>query len=108
MRFVLALLALVFNAADNWTTYVCLTTPVSVYDVYEANPLAAWGFDTIGLGLGLWIEMGLCVIATSFLLWSNLLDLRVRIALLALLAILPAGAAVNNLLVMRDLQMIAL
>ena len=104
MRFVLAVLAFLFNAADNVTTYICLRTRVDGFEIYEANPLAAWGFDLIGLGTGLWIETILCAAAIAFLVYSPLFGLRVRLMLLAVLAALPAGAALNNMLVMRELQ----
>jgi hypothetical protein len=104
MRFVLAALAFLFNAADNFTTYLCLRSPVEGFEIYEANPLAKWGFDRVGVGTGLWIETVLCAAAIAFLVYSKMFQLRTRIALLAVLAALPAGAALNNLLVMRELQ----
>jgi len=103
MRFVLALLALVFNAADNFTTYLCLNRPIDGFEVYEANPLAAWGFHWIGLEVGLILEMLLCVVAVGFLVYSQMLPRRVTLGLLVLLTVLPAGAALNNLTVMREL-----
>lgn len=104
MRFVLAVLAFLFNAADNLTTYLCLRSPIDGFEIYEANPLAAWGFNMVGLELGLWIETALCGAAILFLVYSPLFGFRARMALLAVLAALPAGAAANNLLVMRELQ----
>jgi len=103
MRFVLAFLAIGFNAADNFTTYRCLRRPIEGFEVYEANPLAAWGFGMVGLETGLVLEMLLCVLATAFLLCSRLLPRRLTIVLLVLLAVLPAGAVVNNLTVMGEL-----
>ncbi len=106
MRFVLAGLAFLFNAADNLTTYLCLREPIEGFEIYEANPLAAWGFHMVGLEAGLWIETVLCAAAILFLLHSPLFGFRARMALLAVLAALPAGAAANNLLVMRELQIL--
>ena len=106
MRFMLAALAFLFNAADNLTTYLCLRSPIDGIEIYEANPLAAWGFHLIGLEAGLWIETVLCGAAIAFLLHSPLFSLRARMALLAVLAALPAGAAANNLLVMRELRIL--
>jgi len=103
MRALLALMALAFNAVDNLTTYLCLRRPIVGFEVYEANPFAAWGFDLVGLETGLILEMGVCAGAILFLLRSRLLDPRVRMTLLALLAVLPAGAVLNNLTVMREL-----
>jgi hypothetical protein len=106
MRFLLAALAFMFNAADNLTTYWCLSAPIDGFEIYEANPLAAWGFQLVGLELGLWIETVLCGAAILFLLYSPLFGFRARMALLAVLAALPAGAAANNLLVMRELRIL--
>ena len=49
----LALLTLMLSASDHWTTYLCLRRPVDGFDVTEANPLAAWLFDSVGLVEGL-------------------------------------------------------
>ena len=106
MRFLLAALAFLFNAADNLTTYWCLSSPIDGFEIYEANPLAAWGFQLIGLEFGLWLETVLCGAAILFLLYSPLFGFRARMALLAVLAALPAGAAANNLLVMRELRIL--
>ncbi len=103
MRIILALLALSFNAADNFTTYRCLQQPVAGFEVYEANPLAAWGFQTVGLANGLWLEMALCLVAVGFLLSSRMLPRTLTTALLVVLAILPAAAVINNLTVMQEL-----
>ena len=103
MRFALASLALCFNAVDNLTTYLCLRRPISGFEVYEANPLAAWGFGMLGLETGLVVEMIVCVGAVAFLLFSGVLHPRLRLVLLTLLTVLPAGAVLNNLTVMREL-----
>ena len=101
MRALLAGLALIFNAADNLTTYACLRDPLP--GVYEANPIAAWGFGVLGLEVALVVEMALCLLAVGFLVSSSLLPARLRAGLLVLLAVLPAGAVINNLTVMREL-----
>ena len=106
MRFVLAALAFLSNAADNLTTYLCLRSPVEGFEIYEANPIAAWGFELLGLAAGLWLETALCAAAILFLLHSQLFSFRARMTLLAVLGVLPAGAAANNLLVMRELQIL--
>jgi len=103
MRIVLALLALGFNAADNFTTYRCLNQAIPGFEVYEANPLAAWGFSLLGLEAGLWIEMGLCLVATAFLVFSRMFPRPLTTVLLVVLAVLPAGAVLNNLTVMHEL-----
>lgn len=44
------------SAADHYTTYLMLAEPVPGWDVWEANPVARWLFDTFGLVPGLAID----------------------------------------------------
>lgn len=44
------------SAADHYTTYLMLCEPVPGWDVWEANPIARWLFDTFGLVPGLAID----------------------------------------------------
>ncbi len=53
MRFLLGVLVMVFNVADNTTTFLCLRQPVPGFEVFEANPLARWLFEVLGLAEGL-------------------------------------------------------
>ena len=57
MRFVLGVLVLLLNTLDNTTTFLCLRSPVPGFEVIEANPLARWLFDAVGLTEGLVFEM---------------------------------------------------
>ena len=100
MRFILAALAIGLNALDNLTTYVCLRGDVVGFDVYEANPLAAWGFDVMGLGSGLIFEMVISIGAIAFLVTTPIFPHRIRLGLLAVLVALPAWAVLNNISVM--------
>jgi hypothetical protein len=100
MRLGLAGVALLCNGLDNLTTYACLSTDVPGVEMYEANPLAAWAFGTIGLAQGLVLEMVLCLVAVLFLIRSSGLAQRLRYGLLAGLAILPGAAALWNFHVM--------
>lgn len=104
MRFLLGVLVLVFNLADNATTFVCLRQPVPGFEVFEANPLAAWLFDKVGLVEGLVFEMLITTAAVTFLVWTTRLSGRLRLGILAILVALPAWAAANNMLVMRAIQ----
>jgi len=103
MRFALAGAALLLNAMDNFTTFRCLAEPIAGVQVYEANPLAAWTFDSVGLVPGLLTEMLLSALAITFLVYSTTFSLRVRIAILVAMVVLPAYAVVNNLQVMREI-----
>lgn len=44
------------SAADHYTTWVMLHEPVPGWEVWEANPVARWLFDTFGLVPGLAID----------------------------------------------------
>jgi hypothetical protein len=101
MRFVLGLLVVLLNLADNTTTFLCLRTPVDGFEVMEANPLARWLFDSVGLVEGLVFEMLVTTAAIAFLVLTDRIPHRARIALLILLAALPAWASLNNFLVMQ-------
>ena len=100
MRFLLGALVLVFNSLDNATTYMCLHQTVPGFDVIEANPLARWLFDAVGLVEGLVFESMVTLSAVAFLVMTRMIPTRVRNVLLVVLAVLPAWAVVNNLKVM--------
>jgi len=101
MRVLLGTLVVLFNLADNATTFLCMRAPVPGFEVIEANPAAAWLFDSIGLRQGLALEMLVTTVAIGFLIVTQRISPRVKIALLVVLAALPAWAAVNNLLVIQ-------
>ena len=103
MRFALAGAALLLNAMDNFTTFRCLTDPVSRHGVYEANPLASWAFDQIGLLPGLMVDTVLATLAVGFLLFSGAFDLRIRLGILVVMVGASGWAVVNNLGVMQTL-----
>ena len=103
MRYVLAVLAVCLNGLDNLTTYLCLSTDVDGFQVYEANPLAAWSFDRVGLESGLVVEMLMSIGAIAFLVATPLFPPRVKLGLLMVLVALPGWAVANNLQVMRDI-----
>ncbi len=105
MRVFLGSLVVLLNLADNTTTFLCLRAPVPGYEVIEANPAAAWLFDAIGLTQGLVLEMVITTIAIAFLVETPRVPPRIKLALLVVLAALPAWAAVNNLMVIKATQM---
>lgn len=96
MRVLLGALVVLFNLADNATTFLCLRAPVPGFEVIEANPAAAWLFDAVGLREGLLLEMAITTVAIAFLVATDRITPRVKLALLVVLAALPAWAAVNN------------
>ena len=101
MRIALGVLVVLLNVADNTTTFLCLRAPVPGFDVAEANPAAAWLFDSMGLVPGLVFEMVVTTAAIAFLVATTHVPHRVKIALLLVLAALPAWAAINNTWVIR-------
>ncbi len=101
MHVLLGILVVLLNLADNATTFLCLRAPVPGFEVIEANPAAAWLFASVGLERGLVFEMVLTTIAIAFLVATTRITPRVKLALLVVLAALPAWAALNNLLVIR-------
>jgi len=101
MRAFLGTLVVLLNLADNTTTFLCLRAPVPGYEVMEANPAAAWLFNTIGLGQGLVLEMVVTTVAIAFLVATTHVPPRIKLALLIILAALPAWAALNNLAVIE-------
>ena len=67
----LAILTLLLSAADHWTTYLCLRSPVDGWQIDEANPLADWLFQSVGLAQGLVIDSVVTLFAVGFLLTTR-------------------------------------
>ena len=65
MFYFLASLMLLFTAADHWTTYLCLRAPVDGWVVTEANPLAEWLFNSMGLVPGLLFDSVVTIFAIA-------------------------------------------
>ena len=99
----LALAVLVLSSADHWTTYLCLRGPVEGFDVTEANPLAAWLFDTLGLLPGLAIDALVTLAAVAFLVVTHRLPDPVKLLFLVGVAAWTASAVTNNMNALRDL-----
>ena len=70
--------------------------------LHEANPIARWLFESVGLVEGLILETLVTTVAVCFLVWAPRISPQLRLALLVVLAILPAWATANNLEVMRS------
>jgi hypothetical protein len=102
MRIALGVLVVLLNAADNATTFLCLRAPVPGFDIFEANPAANWLFGSLGLVPGLVLEMVVTTAAVAFLVATTHVPPRIKLALLVVLAALPAWAAVNNALVIQS------
>ena len=103
MFYLLAALTLLLTAADHWTTYLCLRTPVDGWLVTEANPIAEWIFDTLGLVPGLMLDSIVTIFALAFLLSTPRLPRAVKGAFLIGVVFWTGHAVVNNLEAIRML-----
>ena len=103
LRIILGVLVLLLNVADNATTYFCLVEPIPGFLVIEANPVARWLFNSIGLLEGLIFEMSVTTLTVSFIVWGSILSSRLSLLILVVLIVLPAAAVWNNLLVIEAL-----
>jgi hypothetical protein len=93
----LAVLTVLVSAADHWTTYLCLRSPVAGWNVTEANPLADWLFGSLGLLPGLVVDSLVTVMAVTFLVVTTAVPRRVSAVFLAFVCVWTAFAVANNL-----------
>ncbi len=99
----LTLALLVLTAADHWTTYLCLQTPVPGFEVTEANPIAAALFDHMGLVPGLLLDGAVTLAALVFVARTPLLPRIVKQLFLLTVSAWTAAAVANNLDVIASL-----
>lgn len=97
MLYLLALLTLLLTAADHWTTYLCLKSPVPGFDVSEANPLADWLFRSLGLVPGILVDTAVSLAAIGFLVSTALIPLTAKRVFLMVVIGWTGYAVVNNL-----------
>lgn len=103
MLHLLAIAALLLSAADHWTTYLCLRTPVEGWLVSEANPIADWLFENLGLVPGLMVDSAVTVVAVAFLVTTPLLPRPVKGIFFVFVIGWTAYAVANNLEAIRSL-----
>ncbi|NRA04231.1 MAG: hypothetical protein HRU00_16685 [Myxococcales bacterium] len=103
LRLLFGALVLLLNLADNATTYFCLVEPIPGFLVVEANPVARWVFDSMGLLEGLVFEMSVTTFTVGFIVWTSLLSPRLRLVILLILIALPGIAVWNNMRVIEAL-----
>jgi len=94
---IFALLTLLVSAADHWTTYLCLRSPVPGWQVTEANPIAVWLFDALGLIPGLLVDSAVTLAAVSFLVVTRTVPQLAKILFFALVIAWTTLAVANNL-----------
>ena len=93
----LALFTLLLTAADHWTTYLCLRAPIAGFEVSEANPIADWLFQSLGLVPGILVDSAVTLAAIAFLLSTALIPSTAkRVFLLAVIG-WTGYAVANNL-----------
>ena len=96
-------LTLMLTAADHWTTYLCLRTPVAGWQVTEANPLADWLLDSVGLVEGLLVDSVASVAALAFLLTTTLVPAEAKRLFFGFVVAWTGWAVVNNLQALKAL-----
>jgi len=92
----LALLTLALSAADHWTTYLCLRSPVAGWTVTEATPISAWLFEGVGLVPGLVIDSVVTVVAVILLLTTSRVPQFAKGAFFSLVVLTTGYAVINN------------
>ena len=97
MLALLAVLTLALTAADHWTTYLCLRTPVAGWQVTEANPLASWLFANVGLVPGILIDSAVTLGALFFLMTTDWMPRPTKLGFLACVTLWTGWAVDNNL-----------
>jgi len=100
-------LAFLFALLDHFTTWLCLRTPIAGWEIHEANPLAAWLFERVGLVEGLAIDTGVTALALVLVAYSARLPRAARLSLLGLLIGTSAFAVANNFDVIQQIGLLA-
>jgi hypothetical protein len=101
--YILAVLTVLLSAADHWTTYLCLRSPIAGWQVAEANPLAQWLFDSFGLVPGLMIDSGVTLAAIAFLLSTSRVPKLAKRLFFGLVIAGTTVAVYNNWIAIRAL-----
>lgn len=92
---VLGALFLLAVVGDSLTTYLALTTPSATIMAYEANPLARYLFETLGLEETLVLDFFVSVAALS-LVFCLRIAYRWKVVILSFFVALTAAAVANN------------
>ena len=101
-------LALLFALLDHLTTWLCLRMPIPGWEIREANPIAAWLFDRIGLLEGLAIDTGVTALALVLVAYVARMPRAARLSLLGLLIGTSAFAVANNFGVMQQIGLLSI
>jgi hypothetical protein len=93
----LVLLLLLFTAADHWTTWRCLGVGTPDWILTEANPVADWLFQSVGLVPGLWLDSAVTLAALAFLIHTRRVPTGWKHAFLWVAIGVTGLAVANNL-----------
>jgi hypothetical protein len=93
----LVLATLLLSAADHWTTWLCLRSPVPGWDVRELNPFSDWLFQHVGVLEGLLLDSAATLGGVAFLVVTPRLPRAVKLGFLASVVLATGYAVVNNL-----------
>ena len=96
MLHTLVALTLLLTAADHWTTYLCLRAPVVGWQVTEANPIADWLFQSLGLVPGILLDSAVTLAAIAFLLGTALVSRAAKSGFFLVVITWTGWAVVNN------------
>ncbi len=92
----LVVLTLLLTAADHWSTYLCLRSPIAGWEVVEVNPLAEWLFANMGLVPGILVDSTLTLAAIAFLLTTRRVPPMAKGLFFGLVVAWTGLAVVNN------------
>ena len=104
----IAAITVLLTTADHWTTYLCLRGPILGFEVIEANPVADWLFQSMGLVPGLLLDTAITLTAIVFLVLTTQLSLMVKYAFLSCVCFATSFAVVNNLQAMSAIGLLPL
>jgi hypothetical protein len=95
--------AFLVSLADHWTTYLCLRGSVAGWEVSEANPLAEWLFQRVGLAEGLALDTLVTLVVLTFLVRTPRIARPWKLSALAVLIATTGWAVANNFQAVQQL-----
>jgi hypothetical protein len=99
----LAVGVILASTADHWTTYLCLRSPVTGFDVTEGNPLAAWLFGQVGLVPGLLLDSVITLFAVLVVVNTKLVPRGLKVGFFGAVCVWTGLAVANNLTILHAL-----
>lgn len=106
MLSLLAFTVLALTALDHWTTYLCLRQPVPGFAIREANPVAAWLFEQLGLLPGLCLDSAVTVAGVAFLLSTPRVPSSAKAFIFLMAGLWTVSAVANNVRAIETLGLL--